>query len=257
MYYTADFKNKGRLKHHVRCILDEFANIGYIPDFENRIATMRSREISCTIILQNLAQLETMYKDSWKTIVGNCDSFLFLGSKELSTLEYVSKQLGKETIDTRNINLNKGRQGNTAYNYGIHGRELMTPDEIGRMPDDDCILMIRGLYPFYSKKYVLENHPRYKHLYDYRDENHFDYRDAKKYYQMKESEEEREKVIERYSMRAFELEFEQLEELYKSLSDMDTVDKTDEIIENIELDDNFYIEELLEQEKSNDNGGLK
>jgi len=257
LYYTADFKNKGRLKHHVRCILDEFANIGYIPDFENRIATMRSREISCTIILQNLAQLETMYKDSWKTIVGNCDSFLFLGSKELSTLEYVSKQLGKETIDTRNINLNKGRQGNTAYNYGIHGRELMTPDEIGRMPDDDCILMIRGLYPFYSKKYVLENHPRYKHLYDYRDENHFDYRDAKKYYQMKESEEEREKVIERYSMRAFELEFEQLEELYKSLSDMDTVDKTDEIIENIELDDNFYIEELLEQEKSNDNGGLK
>ncbi len=182
---------------------------------------------------------------------------MFLGSKELSTLEYVSKQLGKETIDTRNINLNKGRQGNTAYNYGIHGRELMTPDEIGRMPDDDCILMIRGLYPFYSKKYVLENHPRYKHLYDYRDENHFDYRDAKKYYQMKESEEEREKVIERYSMRAFELEFEQLEELYKSLSDMDTVDKTDEIIENIELDDNFYIEELLEQEKSNDNGGLK
>lgn len=256
LYYTADFKNKGRLKHHVRCILDEFANIGYIPDFENRIATMRSREISCTIILQNLAQLETMYKDSWKTIVGNCDSFLFLGSKELSTLEYVSKQLGKETIDTRNINLNKGRQGNTAYNYGIHGRELMTPDEIGRMPDDDCILMIRGLYPFYSKKYVLENHPRYKHLYDYRDENHFDYRDAKKYYQMKESEEEREKMIERYSMRAFELEFEQLEELYKSLS-MDTVDKTDEIIENIELDDNFYIEELLEQEKSNDNGGLK
>jgi len=257
LYYTADFKNKGRLKHHVRCILDEFANIGYIPDFENRIATMRSREISCTIILQNLAQLETMYKDSWKTIVGNCDSFLFLGSKELSTLEYVSKQIGKETIDTRNINLNKGRQGSASYNPGILGRELMTPDEIGRMPDDDCILMIRGLYPFYSRKFVLENHPRYKLLYDHSDENYFDYRDAKKYYQVIASEEEREKVIERYSMRDFELEFEQLEELYKSLSDMDAVDKTDEIIENIELDDDFYIEELLDQEKSNDNGGLK
>lgn len=257
LYYTADFKNKGRLKHHVRCILDEFANIGYIPDFENRIATMRSREISCTIILQNLAQLETMYKDSWKTIVGNCDSFLFLGSKELSTLEYVSKQIGKETIDTRNINLNKGRQGSTSYNPGILGRELMTPDEIGRMPDDDCILMIRGLFPFYSRKFVLENHPRYKLLYDHSDKNYFDYRDAKKYYQVIASEEEREKVIERYSMRDFELEFEQLEELYKSLSDMDTVDKTDEIIENIELDGDFYIEELLDQEKSNDNGGLK
>jgi len=254
LYYTADFKNKGRLKYHVRAILDEFANIGYIPDFENRIATMRSREISCTIILQNLAQLETMYKDSWKTIVGNCDSFLFLGSKELSTLEYVSKQLGKETIDTRNINYGKGKQGSTSYNYGIHGRELMTPDEIGRMPDDDCILMIRGLYPFYSKKYVLENHPRYKHLYDYSDENYFDYRDAKKYYQVKKSEEERTKVIERYSMKDFELEFEQLESLYKSLNNKET--GPDATPANIKIIEALYEEELLNEEISN-NGGIK
>lgn len=244
LYYTADFKNNGRLKHHVRCMLDEFANIGYIPDFENRIATMRSREISCTIILQNLAQLETMYKESWKTIVGNCDSFLFLGSKEQSTLEYVSKQLGKETIDTRNINYGKGKQGSTSYNNGILGRELMTPDEIGRMPDNDCILIIRGLYPFYSKKYVLEDHPRFKYLYDYDEKNYFDYRDAKKYYQIKTSEEERSKVIERYSMKDFELEFEQIENLYKSFNN-ETIETSSN---NIKMMDNLYEEEMLNEE---------
>lgn len=255
LYYTADFKNKGRLKYHVRCMLDEFANIGYIPEFENRIATMRSREISCTIILQNLAQLETMYKESWKTIVGNCDSFLFLGSKEQSTLEYVSKQLDKETIDTRNINLNKGRQGNTSYNYGNLGRELMTPGEIGRMSDDDCILMIRGLYPFYSMKYVLEDHPRYKYLYDYSDKNYFDYRDAKKYYQVKQSEEERARILERYSIKDFELEFEQLEKLYKSLNNKEI--GSDATQANIKIIEALYEEELLNEEEISNNGGIK
>ncbi len=245
LYYTADFINKGRLKYHVRCMLDEFANIGYIPDFENRIATMRSREISCTIILQNLAQLETMYKESWKTIVGNCDSFLFLGSKEFSTLEYVSKQLGKETIDTRNINLNKGKQGNTSYNYGIHGRELMQPDEIGRMPDDDCILMVRGLYPFYSKKYVLENHPRYKYLYDFDEKNYFDYRDAKEYCVEKAGEEQRAKVLERYSMRDFELEFEQIEKLYASIK----TDKPENSVVKVKTFNAIYEEEFWNDEE--------
>mgnify|MGYP000856603662 CR=1 FL=1 len=261
LYYTADFKNTGRLKNHVRCILDEFANIGYIPEFENRISTMRSREISCTIILQNLAQLETMYKDSWKTIVGNCDSFLFLGSKELSTLEYVSKQLGKETIDTRNINYGKGKQGSTSYNYGIHGRELMTPDEVGRMPDDDCILLIRGLFPFYSKKYVLENHPRYKYLYDYSEKNYFDYRDAKKYYQLKQSEDARIKVLDRYSMKDFELEFEQLENLYKSLNnrDVEPVSAPASALANIKIIEDLYEEEFLNEEDqiNYNNGGIK
>mgnify|MGYP000857306206 CR=1 FL=1 len=257
LYYTADFKNQGRLKHHVRCMLDEFANIGYIPDFESRISTMRSREISCTIILQNLAQLETMYKDSWKTIVGNCDSFLFLGSNEQSTLEYVSKQLDKGTIDTRNINLNKGRQGSTSYQYGGLGRELMRPNEIRTMPDDDCILIIRGVDPFYSKKYVLENHPRYKHLYDYSDENYFDYRDAKKYCQVKQSEEERAKIIERYSMKDFELEFEQLESLYKLLDNKET--EPDATLANIKIIEAMYEEEILNEdyEKSYINGGIK
>lgn len=255
LYYTADFINKGRLKNHVRCMLDEFANIGYIPNFDNRISTMRSREISCTIILQNLAQLETMYKDSWKTIIGNCDSFLFLGSKEQSTLEYVSKQLGKETIDTRNINYGKGKQGSISYNYGIHGRELMTSDEVGRMPDNDCILMIRGLYPFYSKKYVLENHPRYKFLYDYSDKNYFDYKDAKRYCQARQSEDERAKVLDRYSMKDFELEFEQLEKLYRSLKDKEN--KSNENKANIKITESFYEEELLNKEEISDNGGVK
>ena len=257
LYYSADFKYNGRLKHHVRCMLDEFANIGYIPEFENRVATMRSREISCTIILQNLAQLETMYKDSWKTIVGNCDSFLFLGSKEQSTLEYVSKQLGKETIDTRNMNLNKGTQGSRSYNYGNLGRELMLTDEIGTMPDDDCILMIRGLHPFYSKKYTLEEHPRFKFLYDYSDENYFDYKNAKKYYQERQAEEERTKVLGKYSIKDFELEFEQLEELYKSLKNKEVEGKSDKIIADVKPEDEFYFEELLNEEILNDNGGLK
>lgn len=254
LYYTADFKNKGRLKNHVRCILDEFANIGYIPEFDKLIATMRSREISCSIILQNMAQLETMYKDSWKTIVGNCDSFLFLGSKEQSTLEYVSKQLGKETIDTRNINRNKGRQGSSSYNYGIHGRELMTPDEIGRMPDSDCILMIRGIFPFYSKKYTLEQHPRYKFLYDSSDDNYFDYRDAKRFCHEQQAEGEREKIMERYSMDNFNLDIDQVERLYKSLSD----EQPEPPVNNIKIL-NLYEEELLnmEGEKIHNDGGVK
>ena len=249
LYYTADFINKGRLENHVRCMLDEFANIGHIPDFDKLIATMRSREISCTIILQNLAQLETMYKDSWKTIVGNCDSFLFLGSKEQSTLEYVSKQLGKETIDTRNINLSKGKQGSTSYNYGIHGRELMQPDEIGRMPDNDCILTIRGLYPFYSKKYTLESHQNYKHLYDAADENFFDYRDVRKYEDDKHVESERIKVIEGYSIKEFELDKEQLERLYSEIGVID--DETSSEEENI-INEKYIKEQTGEFDISSD-----
>lgn len=176
LYYTADFKNKGRLKNHVRFLLDEFANIGQIPDFDKLIATMRSREISVSIILQNLSQLKTMYKDNWESIIGNCDSVLFLGGKEPSTLEYVSKALGKQTIDTRSINYSKGRNSSSSYNYGIVGRELMQPNELGVMPDSDCVLLIRGMKPFYSKKFQIEKHENYKYLFDSSDENFFDYR---------------------------------------------------------------------------------
>lgn len=166
LYYRADFIHKGRLPIHVRFLLDEFANIGQIPDFEKMVATMRSREISVSIIIQNLAQLKTQYKESWESITGNCDSLLFLGGQEQSTLEYISKRLGKMTIETKTGNRTRGRRGSFTTNYGIHGRELMTADEISSMPDSNCILFVRGLHPFYSNKFVIEQHPEYKNLSD-------------------------------------------------------------------------------------------
>lgn len=178
LYNMADFKYDGRLPIHVRFLLDEFANIGAIPSFDKLIATMRSREISVNTIIQNLAQLKTLYKDSWESIVGNCDSLLFLGGKEPTTLKLISETMGKETIDTLNINKNKGyRNSSTSKNEGILGRELMTPDEIGAMPDSDCILLIRGLPPFYSKKYIIEKHKNYKFLEDCNKANAYDIKD--------------------------------------------------------------------------------
>ena len=176
LYGLADFKYGGRLPVHVRFLLDEFANIGTIPRFDKLIATVRSREISVDIILQNMAQLKTIYKDSWESIVGNCDSLLFLGGKEQTTLEYISKALGKETIDTISRNRSKSSRNNsTSHNEGILGRELMTPDEIAAMPDSDCILLVRGLHPFYSKKYVLEKHKNYGLLEDNVINNAYDF----------------------------------------------------------------------------------
>lgn len=182
LYYVADFRNRGRLKHHVRFILDEFANIGQIPDFDKVIGTMRSREVSANIIIQNLAQLKNLYGESWETIAGNCDSLLFLGGKDSFTLQYVSEALGKETIDTRDMQYAKEpkMQRTTTLSYGILARELMLPDEIGRMPDRDCLLLIRGLNPFYSKKFKLESHRNYKYLYDSSDKYFFDYRNVGK-----------------------------------------------------------------------------
>ncbi|MBP1926712.1 type IV secretion system protein VirD4 [Sedimentibacter acidaminivorans] len=222
LYYIADFQTKdGRLKTHVRFMLDEFANIGQIPDFEKKIATMRSREISSTIIIQNMAQLKEIYKDNWESITGNCDSTLFLGGQEQSTLEYISKRLGKETIDTRNINYSKGKQGSTSYNFGIHGRELMQPDEIGRMPDSDCILLIRGMLPFYSKKFDLSKHRNYMYLFEVSEENCFDYSKVRDMENQKDKEEERIKILEGYKMKDFELEIEQIEQMYKNIVFMD------------------------------------
>ncbi|MEK4120595.1 type IV secretory system conjugative DNA transfer family protein [Paenibacillus sp. FSL W8-0919] len=174
LYYVADFENRGSLKHHVRFLLDEFANIGQIPDFDKMIATMRSRNISVTPIIQNMAQLKNLYKDAWETIVGNCDSILFLGGQERSTLEWVNKGLGKTTIDTSTSSRSRGRSGSTSVSYGIQGRELMTIDEISRMPNEKCILFVRGLSPFYSDKFKLEKHKNYKFLYDANDQYFFD-----------------------------------------------------------------------------------
>lgn len=162
LYFVAETKYDGkRLLSPVRFLLDEFANIGQIPEFTKKLATMRKYEISCTIILQNLAQIKTQYKDDWESIVGNCDSFLFLGGQEYSTLEYISKELGKKTINTSSAGTSRGRQSSSSKNRQKQGRELMTPDEIMRMPEDECILLIRGLYPFYDKKFDYPKHKNY------------------------------------------------------------------------------------------------
>lgn len=164
LYNKADNFYNGRLPVHVRCVLDEFANIGQIPNFDKKIATMRSREISANIILQNMAQIKNLYKNSWETITGNCDSLLFLGGQEQSTLDYISKKIGKETIDTRNQTRTRGRTAGASTNYGIIARELITQDELSRMKDANCILFIRGLYPFLSRKYNLQKHKNYKQI---------------------------------------------------------------------------------------------
>ena len=149
LYDRANFKHGGRLPIHVRCLFDEFANVGTIPRFEELLATMRSMEISANVIIQNLSQLKKMYKDSWENVLGNCDSLLFLGGQEPTTLEHISKTLGKETIDTRSQNRTRGKNGSTSENDGILGRELMTVDELKVMKDNECILFVRGIYPFF------------------------------------------------------------------------------------------------------------
>lgn len=172
------FHNKNKaLPYHVRFLLDEFANIGTIPDFGEMLSVMRSMNFSASVILQNMEQLEKGYKDSMKTIIANCNSKLYLGGDEQSTTKMVSEMLGKETIDTRNWNKTHGRQLSLTKNDQILGRELMMADEIGRMPDTDCILMIKGIYPFYSQKYDITKHPRYQELHDpdIHPENRYDY----------------------------------------------------------------------------------
>ena len=176
LYNLADFKYGGRLPIHVRGHFDEFANIGTIPNFDKLIATMRSREISANIIIQNISQLKTMYKDNWESIIGNCDTFLFLGGKEKSSTEYVSKMLGKATIDTLSRNVSKGAKSNsTSKNEGILGRELMTSDELEKMSNEQCLLFVRGYNPFKDKKFNILKHKNYKLIGDAAKENLFDY----------------------------------------------------------------------------------
>ena len=164
----------GRLPVHVRLILDEFANIGQIPNFDKLIATIRSREISASIILQSQSQLKTIYKDAADTIVGNCDSTLFLGGKEKSTLKEISELLGKETIDSYNQSENRGTQTSHGLNYQKLGKELMTQDELAVMDGGKCIFMLRGVRPFLSEKYDLTKHPNYRYTADADPKNVFD-----------------------------------------------------------------------------------
>ncbi|HBG6269812.1 TPA: type IV secretory system conjugative DNA transfer family protein [Clostridioides difficile] len=170
----ADDVYGGRLPVHVRCLLDEFANIGLIPKFEKLIATIRSREISASIILQAQSQLKAIYKDNADTIVGNCDSTLFLGGKEKTTLKELSETLGKETIDLYNTSETRSNQKSFGLNYQKTGKELMSQDEITVMDGGKCIFQLRGVRPFLSDKYDITKHKNYKLLEDYDKRNLFD-----------------------------------------------------------------------------------
>ena len=170
----ADDVYGGRLPVHVRFLLDEFANIGLIPKFEKLIATIRSREISASIILQAQSQLKAIYKDNADTIIGNCDSTLFLGGKEKTTLKELSETLGKETIDLYNISETKSNQNSFAMNYQKTGKDLMSQDEITVMDGGKCIFQLRGVRPFFSDKYDITKHKNYSLLEDYDKKNRFD-----------------------------------------------------------------------------------
>lgn len=172
----ADAQPNGRLPRPCQFILDEFANIGKIPDFEILISTMRSRAMSCIIAYQSFAQLKNQYKDDWGTILDNCSSLLFLGgANQYENLEYISKMLGKRTIEAQNSSESHGGQGSFTKSWQEVGRELMTPDEIRRDDSQNCILFIAGLPPFHSKKYKLENHPNYHLTSEADPENAFTY----------------------------------------------------------------------------------
>ena len=162
----ADNSPGGKLNYHVRCLLDEFANIGEIPQFEKLIATIRSREISASIILQAKSQLKAIYKDNADTIEGNCDTMLFLGGKEKSTLKEISESLGKETIDSFNTSTNRGQSESYGMNYQKLGKELKSQDELAVMDGGKCILQLRGVRPFFSDKYDITRHKQYHLLSD-------------------------------------------------------------------------------------------
>lgn len=159
LYYQADSIHGGRLPVHVHFVMDEFANVALPDEFDKLLSTMRSREISVSIIIQNLAQLKALFEKQWESIVGNCDEFLYLGGNEQSTHEYVSKLLGKETIDTNTYGRSRGRNGNYSTNYQLAGRELMTPDEVRMLDNKYALLFIRGERPIQDLKYDILHHP--------------------------------------------------------------------------------------------------
>ena len=170
----ADDVYGGRLPVHVRCLIDEAANIGQIPRLSKLVATIRSREISCCLMLQTQSQLKAIYKDDAETIIGNMDCSIFLGGKEPSTLKDLSAVLGKETIDTYNTGENRGREESHSLNYQKLGKELMSQDELAVMDGGKCILQVRGVRPFFSDKYDLTRHPNYKYTADADPKNAFD-----------------------------------------------------------------------------------
>ncbi len=166
LYYQADFNCGGRLPIHVTFMLDEFPNVALPDDFCSLLSTMRSREISSIIIIQNFAQLKALFKDTWETIPGNCDTFIYLGGNEQSTHKYVSELLGKGTIDKKSSGETKGRQGSSSNNYDVLGRELFTPDEVRKLDNKKCIIFIRGFDPIMDDKYVPFAHPAFEQTAD-------------------------------------------------------------------------------------------
>lgn len=162
LMYLADYKYGGRLPVHVHFVMDEFANVALPDEFDKLLSTMRSREISVSIILQNLAQLKALFKDTWESIVGNCDEFLYLGGNEQSTHKYVSELLGKETIDMNTYGQSKGRNGSYSTNYQLSGRELLTPDEVRMLDNRYALLFIRGERPIQDDKFDILKHPNVK-----------------------------------------------------------------------------------------------
>ena len=170
----ADDVYGGRLPVHVRCLVDEAANIGQIPRLEKLVATIRSREISCCLVLQAQSQLKALYKDNADTIIGNMDSTVFLGGREPGTLKELSAALGKETVDIYNTGESRGRETSHSLNYQKLGRELMSQDELAVMDGSKCILQLRGVRPFLSDKYDLTKHPLYRYTSDYDKRNTLD-----------------------------------------------------------------------------------
>lgn len=170
----ADDQYKGRLPVHVRCLIDEAANIGQIPNLEKLMATIRSREISACLVLQAQSQLKALYKDNADTIIGNCDTSIFLGGKEPTTLKELNQALGKETIDTFNTGESRGREVSHSLNYQKLGKDLATIDELAVLDGGKCILQLRGVRPFLSDKYDITRHPNYKYLSDANPRNAFD-----------------------------------------------------------------------------------
>ena len=170
----ADDVYGGRLPVHVRCLIDEAANIGQIPRLEKLVATIRSREVSACLVLQAQSQLKAIYKDNADTIIGNMDATVFLGGKEPTTLKERAASLGKETIDTYNTGESRGRETSHSLNYQKLGKELMSQDELAVMDGGKCILQLRGVRPFLSDKFDITKHPNYKYLSDYDKKNAFD-----------------------------------------------------------------------------------
>jgi type IV secretion system protein VirD4 len=183
LVFKADHNTEkgGKLDFPVMCLLDEFSNIGQIPNFHVLISTIRSRNMGALICLQGLSQLKTHYKDSWETIAGNCDAFLYLGGMEESTIRYISTLCGKQTISSRSHNETKGPNASYSVNTSLLGRDLLTPDEVATMKGRQCILKISRCYPFFSKKFVVESHPNYKYLADYDKSNWFDFKNISRH----------------------------------------------------------------------------